>query len=152
MLSSAPVHLVYAPAYILGSFSASILAGKEEEAVAQYKVIFGGLGCVVCSLMAGWRYWQAFASRFLSNTSLKILFIRIADEANGFVIRTTSNMPPRFQISFSGLVDSCKSILKKAVDLITQDRSINGRILNIIGTMAFVWIITRWHLSIIDGS
>ncbi|THH09127.1 hypothetical protein EW145_g2233 [Phellinidium pouzarii] len=47
LIISSPVHLAYAPGYILGTLAARLFASKEEEARAQFKVVFGGFGSAV---------------------------------------------------------------------------------------------------------
>jgi hypothetical protein len=143
----APVYAIHVPGYILGSVTSRLLPKEREyEAVAQFKVIFGGLGAglgyavtvrgLIYSLrQLGAGAWRiplsttsfGFASRYLTSA---LTWLHRSGAVNLFVALGRSLVVPHN----SGLTAHLKSSASTII----------------IGYVA-MWSVIRWHNALVDG-
>lgn len=150
LLISLPVHITQLDAYIFGTIAASRLAGKEEEAVAQYKTIIGGFGRAIGALVAGGLCWKAFKACFLGRANSSASIARSSVWFKVVYDRFTSFLPGDLQTHLCKWTDVCASSLR-AINSAHHDLSLGGYSVNIAGTVIFACLIVALHGRIIDG-
>ena len=152
LLISFPVHVAQAFAYIFGKLASSKLAGREEEAVAQYKVIIGGVGRAISAITVGSLCWKAFSIWCLPGASSHPPLVNIRDSVTEMISRAISLLPIAFQEALNAWAEPCISAMRRTIYHAIHHSSFLGSLINIAGSISFAWLILKIHSRIIDGS
>ncbi|KAL5483637.1 hypothetical protein ACEPAI_8869 [Sanghuangporus weigelae] len=150
LLLSLPTHLAHTPAYVLASLTSQTFAGEEEEARAQYKAIFGGLGRVLGTFATGFALVQSGGGKALLHVITKAA-MDASKSCLGMMGRTLSSVRPLHGIeSLEAIAEKCMGVAEFVVSFLRSSWSRLGGLGDWICAFGVAWLLIIWHARIID--
>ncbi|KAL5505086.1 hypothetical protein ACEPAH_7749 [Sanghuangporus vaninii] len=150
LLLSLPTHLAHTPAYAFASLTSRTFAGEEEEARAQYKAIFGGLGRVLGTFSTGFALIRAGSGKAFiraigktATEALKSCFGMTAGALSGV-------LPLNGSESLEVLAEKCMGVVDSAMTFVHSSWSRLGVSGDWIGAFGIACLLMVWHARIID--
>ncbi|KAL5520982.1 hypothetical protein ACEPAG_8904 [Sanghuangporus baumii] len=150
LLLSLPAHLVHTPAYALASLTSRTFAGEEEEARAQYKAIFGGLGRVLGTFATGFALVRSGGGKALFYVITKAA-MGASKSCFGMIGRTLSSVLPLHGIeSLEAIAEKCMGVAEFIENFLRSSWSRLGELGDWIGAFGVAWLLIVWHARVID--
>lgn len=151
LLLTLPIHLSQLNAYIFGGVAASILAKREEEAVAQYKVIIGGIGRGIGAFLSGTLCWSVIRSCSSEMTCYPSVLAVVGGQIKHALYQATSLLPDHLQTRLAAWSTTCVSALGKVVTGTLHVLSTWEKLSGFVASLLFSWLILKAHSWVIDG-
>ncbi|KAI5123067.1 hypothetical protein M0805_000501 [Coniferiporia weirii] len=149
---SFPTHLAYSPGYVFGTFAARWLAGKDEEARAQFKVVFGGFGSAIGTSAMGMSVWGTLKRMLLLPTVKENFAGKVTEVATRLLQSAISVFPFARQENVMVGWDKCLEIMTAAARMGIKSWANLGRMGDIIGAIGIAFMLSIWHARVIDGN
>ncbi|EJD07789.1 uncharacterized protein FOMMEDRAFT_164667 [Fomitiporia mediterranea MF3/22] len=151
-LLSLPTHIAHVPAYAFGALSSRLLAGEEEEARAQYKVLIGGAGRVIGTVASGFVLIRSVSGRSLVKTTAKAA-VEMSKSAFGMVGRALSVIFPGCGgAALEEAKENYLSLAEFALEIVKQRWAKLGEFGNVISILGVAWLLCVWHNRVIDAN
>ncbi|KAL5532462.1 hypothetical protein ACEPAF_6032 [Sanghuangporus sanghuang] len=150
LLLSLPTHLAHTPSYALALLTSRTFAGAEEEARAQYKAIFGGLGRVLGTFSAGFVLVQTRSGKAFLHAIGKAA-TKALKSCFGMAVGVMSNvLPLHGSESLEEIAEKCMGVVDSAMTFVHSSWSRLGGLGDWIGAFGVAWLLIVWHARIID--